>query len=229
MKRIHAPLLAPLLALLLALALTFCALFAFTACDNEETDDANDPAKIEAAKYAVCYAVITFREVGEVVLKLDYQNAPITVKNFCTLAESGFYNGLTIIRIQEGFVIQGGQNNAVDLAPIKGEFKENGVNNKITHTKGVISMARTSEPNSATSQFFLCLDNVMCPLSLDGKYAGFGTTVKGLDVIDSIVERYARFGDTGYMGFIDDPAHQPVIDSVEIFYSEADVAPHLAD
>ena len=156
------------------------------------------------------YVVMEFEDYGGVLLELDPNNAPITVENFVSLVSRGFYDGLTITRIQEGFVVQGGQSEE-EIAPIKGEFSENGVDNEITHKKGVISMARTSDPDSATSQFFICLDSKTCSRSLDGKYAGFGQIIVGLKKIERMVGDYAQYGDSDYMGFIWDEEHQPVI------------------
>lgn len=148
------------------------------------------------------YVEMDFGEYGKIVIELNPEEAPLTVQNFAKLVKDGFYDGLTIFRAQEGFVIQGGKNNSVNLPAIKGEFAENGVANNISHVRGVISMARTSYPDSATSQFFITLDD-SAKDSLDGKYAGFGYVVEGMDVVDAIAEAlYDHAIDT--MGFVDD-------------------------
>lgn len=118
----------------------------------------------------------------QIKLELYPEYAPVSVENFLRLVDSNYYNGLCFHRVIAGFMIQGGGMEAVGgtlkqkggLKPIKGEFKANGVNNPLRHELGVLSMARTNDPNSATSQFFICVAN--CPY-LDGNYAAFGKTV----------------------------------------------------
>ena len=130
---------------------------------------------------------------GIIVIELYPEYAPETVANFVKLVEEGFFDGLTFHRIVDGFMAQGGDpkmsgSNKTAKA-IKGEFSENGFSqNTLKHTKGVISMARTNDKNSASSQFFIMLD---ANTGLDGKYAAFGEVIEGMDVIDSFqtVER----------------------------------------
>ena len=148
------------------------------------------------------YVEMDFGRYGKIVIKVDGKTAPITTKNFLDLVYSEFYDGLTIFRAQEGFVIQGGENKDIELKPIKGEFTSNGVSNNITHNRGVISMARTNDPNSATSQFFITLDD-SASLSLDGSYAAFGWVIEGMDVVDKIAEALYPHS-INYMGFVDD-------------------------
>ena len=114
------------------------------------------------------YVEMDFGEYGKIVVEMNEEDAPITVNNFVKLVKSGFYDGLTIFRAQENFVIQGGKDLNVNVPTIKGEFAANGVANKISHTRGVISMARSNDPNSATSQFFITLAD-SAKQSLDGK------------------------------------------------------------
>jgi peptidyl-prolyl cis-trans isomerase B (cyclophilin B) len=141
-------------------------------------------------------------ENGKVIIKVDGEEAPETARNFRNLVASGFYDGLTIFRAQRGFVVQGGEDKNIPLTPIKGEFDSNGHINNISHKRGVISMARTGEPNSATSQFFITL-NDSAASSLDGEYAGFGWVVEGMDVIDAIAaDLYGHA--INYMGFVED-------------------------
>lgn len=138
-------------------------------------------------------AKMTMENGGVVEIELSPKDAPITVENFVNLVNDGFYNGLTIHRIVPGFVIQGGDPMGNGMGgsdkKIKGEFLENGVANNLKHTKGVISMARAFDPNSASSQFFIVLEtSPMVSYSLDGKYAGFGTVISGMDVVDEIAK-----------------------------------------
>ena len=127
-------------------------------------------------------------ENGKVIkVELDASAEPLTVANFEKLAREGFYDGLTFHRIIPGFMIQGGCPEGTGMGGpgygIKGEFASNGVNNPIRHTRGVISMARSSMPNSAGSQFFIM--HADAP-HLDGDYAAFGHVVEGMDVVDEI-------------------------------------------
>lgn len=127
------------------------------------------------------------KDYGEIVVELDYENAPNTTKNFVELASKGFYNGLTFHRVIRGFMIQGGcpKGNGTGGPgySIKGEFRSNGFDNKIKHVRGVISMARSYLPDSAGSQFFIMHKDAP---HLDGEYAAFGKVIKGIDVVDKI-------------------------------------------
>ncbi len=149
------------------------------------------------------YVEMDFGEYGTVTIELDDENAPITVRSFRKLVKSGFYDGLTIFRAQEGFVIQGGKDESVDVATIVGEFIANGYDNNLSHNRGVISMARTSDYDSATSQFFIVLDD-SAKTSLDGSYAGFGMVIEGMNTVDAIAEVLINCGSSGNMGFVDD-------------------------
>ena len=148
------------------------------------------------------FVELDFGEYGKVVVQLDRDEAPETVKNFLNLVNDKFYDGLTIFRAQNNFVIQGGKNDKVSLNPIVGEFSSNGHTNNISHTRGVISMARTSNPDSATSQFFITLSD-SAARSLDGSYAAFGYVVEGMDVVDKIAETLMS-KPSDYMGFVSD-------------------------
>lgn len=133
------------------------------------------------------YAEIEIENYGTVKLELDPAAAPITVENFVKLVEDGFYDGLTFHRIIDGFMIQGGDplGNGYGGAEetIKGEFALNGVDNPISHVRGVISMARSQMPDSASSQFFIVQSD---SLFLDGQYAAFGRVTEGMDYVDQI-------------------------------------------
>lgn len=124
---------------------------------------------------------------GTVKIELDKEAAPITVENFEALVGKGFYDGLTFHRIIKGFMIQGGDPKGDGTGGCKpeitGEFSSNGWDNPISHERGVISMARTSDPNSASCQFFIVHKDSKF---LDGDYAGFGHVVEGMDVVDAI-------------------------------------------
>ena len=150
----------------------------------------------------VYYVEMDFGEYGKIVIEADGTQAPKTAANFYKLVKKDFYDGLTIFRAQKNFVIQGGKDDSVKLSPIVGEFASNGYDNNISHTRGVISMARTSDPDSATSQFFITLhDNARS--SLDGKYAAFGRVVEGMDAVDKIAEALFKCSSDS-MGFVSD-------------------------
>ena len=161
---------------------------------------------------------MSVKDYGKITLELDKENAPITVDNFVKLVNNKFYDGLTFHRIIDGFMIQGGDPNKDGTGgskeTIKGEFKNNGVNNTISHKRGVISMARSSDANSANSQFFIMhKDNT----NLDGSYAAFGHVTKGMDVVDTIVKNTSTYGDENGIVPVD---KQPVIEYIKIIKNE---------
>lgn len=131
--------------------------------------------------------ILHIKDYDDIQLELDHQSAPITCQNFEELVKSGFYDGLTFHRIIKGFMIQGGDPEGTGCGgsgkEVIGEFKANGVNNTISHKRGVISMARSQLFNSASSQFFICDAN---DEFLDGQYAAFGHVVQGMEVVDKI-------------------------------------------
>ena len=141
-------------------------------------------------------AIIEVKEFGVIEVELDPSVAPLTVENFVKLAKKGFYNGLTFHRVIKGFMIQGGcpKGNGTGGPgySIKGEFTANGVNNPLKHTRGVISMARAMDPNSAGSQFFIMHQDAP---HLDGQYAAFGKVVKGIEVVDAIASVKTNYYD----------------------------------
>lgn len=132
-------------------------------------------------------ATIRIKNLGSIIIELNHDAAPITVDNFINLAKSGFYNGLTFHRVIKGFMIQGGcpKGNGTGGPgyTIKGEFKANGFNNPLSHKRGVISMARAMDPNSAGSQFFIMHQDGEF---LDGQYAAFGEVISGISIVDVI-------------------------------------------
>lgn len=141
-------------------------------------------------------AIITMESGGVMEFELYPDKAPKTVENFKALADKGFYNGLIFHRVIAGFMIQGGCPEGNGMGgpgyTIKGEFASNGVKNDLKHTRGVISMARTSEPNSAGSQFFIMHDDAPY---LDGQYAAFGKMTSGFETLDEIASAKTNFSD----------------------------------
>ena len=197
--------------ILLALAL----IFALCACGKkqEAAPAATAAEQAENAFQTVRHAEITVRDYGVIKLELDEGSAPITVANFVKLAQAGFYDGLTFHRIMDGFMIQGGDplgnGTGGSDEKIKGEFKQNGVDNPIRHIKGVISMARANAPDSASSQFFI---TVADDTFLDGAYAAFGRVTEGLEVAEQIAKDAKPVDNNGTI-----PAdQQPVIESIVI-------------
>jgi peptidyl-prolyl cis-trans isomerase B (cyclophilin B) len=132
---------------------------------------------------------IEMQDGGIIKAELYPDIAPITVANFVKLCSEGFYDGLIFHRVIPGFMIQGGaydvNNNKKEAASIKGEFSSNGVENNLKHTRGVLSMARTQDKDSASSQFFIMHADYP---SLNGEYAAFGKVTEGMDVVDKIAE-----------------------------------------
>lgn len=133
---------------------------------------------------------------GVIKAELYPETAPVTVDNFVGLIEDNFFDGLIFHRVIAGFMIQGGgfdtDGNQKEAASIKGEFDANGFNNPLKHTRGVLSMARTMFPNSASSQFFIMHDDAP---HLDGQYAAFGMVTDGMDVVDEIAETATDYQD----------------------------------
>ena len=140
---------------------------------------------------------ITVKDYGTMTAELYPELAPLTVANFLKLIEEKFFDGLIFHRVIKGFMLQGGgydeRMQEKRAAPIRGEFAANGFRqNTLKHVRGVLSMARTSDPNSASSQFFIMHKD--CP-QLDGKYAAFGTVTKGIEVVDAIASVQTNFYD----------------------------------
>ena len=185
----------------LTLAFVFIAisLFAFSSCGGR---------KLHTVE-------MSLKDYGKVTMVLDESVAPITVKNFLKLVKEGHFDGLTMIRLQKGFVAQLGGGEGAET--IKGEFEANGVKNDLKHTKGVLSMARTNNPNSASDQFFIMLTDHP---GLDGNYAAFGWVTSGMDVIENIASQITsdQYTDdyNGYeMGFLKEE-YQPVIEYIKV-------------
>ena len=170
--------------LCLILALILLALSLVSCMSKEEK------ALLDVVSYSedvTNYVVMNVKNFGYIVVELYPDVAPETVENFKALVEDGFYDGLTFHRIIKGFMIQGGDplgnGTGGSGKNIKGEFSSNGFENTLSHTRGVISMARSNHPDSASSQFFIC--DKTSP-HLDGKYAAFGEVIYGIEVVDAI-------------------------------------------
>lgn len=171
------------------------------------------------------YVEMTVENYGTVILELDAKAAPKTVKNFKRLVKQDFYDGLTFHRVIEDFMIQGGDPDANGTGgsgkTIKGEFLENGYNNPIRHERGVISMARGEDYNSASSQFFICNSTSYSVQALDGKYAAFGRVIKGMNVVDNITNVTSVYADAK-SGTIYNKSLQAVITEMKLItYKEA--------
>ena len=165
---------------------------------------------------------MTVKDYGVIELELDRDAAPKTVKNFVSLVKQGFYDGLTFHRVVEGFMIQGGdpKGNGTGNGPrnVKGEFLMNGYENPIIHERGVISMARSNDYDSASCQFFIVHESTPeNRWALDGQYAAFGRVTKGMEVVDAIVENAIIANPSS--GLVANPA---VIESMEIMYGGTD-------
>ena len=154
---------------------------------------------------------IKVKDYGTITLALDAEAAPATVENFEKLVKEGFYDGLTFHRIMDGFMIQGGDplgnGTGGSDETIVGEFAANGYDNPISHVKGVISMARAQNPDSASSQFFI---TVADSTFLDGQYAAFGYVTEGMEVVEQIAKDAEPTDNNGTIP----PEAQPVIESI---------------
>ena len=140
---------------------------------------------------------VTMENATEYRIELYPEFAPKTVANFVSLVESGFYNGLTFHRIIPGFMCQGGDPEGTGMGGSKDEFAANGwTANSLTHERGVISMARSQDMNSASSQFFICFDD--CSF-LDGSYAAFGKVIEGMENVDALCDVPRTFSMSGEM------------------------------
>lgn len=194
-------------ALLVALSLLMLVL---TGCKKE--DEISDSAT-GGYSSGIHHAEIVVEDHGTITVELDADTAPITVANFCKLANEGFYDGLTFHRIISGFMIQGGDPKGNGTGgsdkKIKGEFSLNGVENDISHKRGVISMARSKAYDSASSQFFIMHQDSDY---LDGQYAAFGHVTSGMEVVDAICDGTPVQDGNGTVNAAD----QPVITSVRI-------------
>lgn len=201
---------------LLSFILCFALILAFCACSGEtETNEGeNSSVSGSTAEPTAQHTKVkmTVKDFGAFIIELYPEYAPQTVANFIKLVNGSFYEGTIFHRVVDGFMAQGGAGTDGKTAePIKGEFASNGfASNTLKHTKGVISMARTTDPDSATSQFFICYSDQP---SLDGDYAAFGKVIEGMDVVEKFqtVERTANA-----LGEIATPVEDIVIESAEV-------------
>lgn len=156
---------------------------------------------------------IDVENYGVITVELDEKAAPVSVENFLKLTKEGFYDGLTFHRIIDGFMMQGGDPTGTGMGGsdemIKGEFSNNGVDNKLSHTKGAISMARSQDPDSASSQFFIVDED---SIFLDGDYAAFGYVTEGMDIVDAICAEATVVDGNGTV----EPDNQPIIKSIKV-------------
>ena len=193
----------------------------FAGCGkNDDLDDYTEDTS--TAKKDYYYVAMAVEDHGVIILKLDAVNAPITTANFVKLVREGFYDGLTFHRVMENFMIQGGDPKADGTGgspnKIIGEFLNNGVYNPIKHERGVISMARSNAMDSASSQFFICNASNYSVSGLDGNYAAFGHVIEGMDVVDSITNATAKYGNSN--GMISNYKKQAVITKMMVIEYE---------
>ena len=188
----------------IVIVLGFGAIFLLNELAMKKTD-----SKLLTGKH---YVEINVKDYGIITLELDAEIAPITVTNFMDLVNSKFYDGLTFHRIMTGFMVQGGdpEGNGTGGSNknIKGEFKANGIENNISHVRGVISMARSSNGyNTASSQFFIVHED---STFLDGQYAAFGKVVNGMEVVDELA-KVEVIDENGTV----EKDNQPIIESIK--------------
>ena len=196
----------------------------FAACSKDSAEDAGDQSgkseqgetvnpEEQVEQRGPVYADIVIKDYGTITISLDAEAAPETVENFISLAESGFYDGLTFHRIIEGFMMQGGDpygdGTGGSGTTITGEFSANGHVNNLSHTRGTVSMARAKAYNSASSQFFIVHED---STHLDGEYAAFGQVVSGMEIVDQICADAEPIDENGLIA----ADAQPVIQSVTI-------------
>ncbi len=196
---------------IIALMLAVLMLISFSACGEKYSSTYSDYAE------GKIYVEMVIKDHGLMTIELDPAVAPITVHNFATLVSQGFYDGLTFHRIIENFMIQGGDPEGTGRGGsdknIKGEFSANGIENNLSHKRGVISMARSQANDSASSQFFIChADSTY----LDGNYAAFGQVVEGLEIVDSVATVATDSNDA--------PTEKVVIDYAKIVHGEELIA-----
>jgi len=169
--------------------------------------------EVKPQAYGTVHVIIDVKDYGTISVELDGANAPITVSNFISLAHDGFYDGLTFHRIMSGFMMQGGDPIGTGTGgsdkTIKGEFSLNGVKNPLSHTRGAISMARSNEYDSASSQFFIVHED---STYLDGQYAAFGYVTDGIDIVDRICADTPVVDNNGTVKKED----QPIILSIKV-------------
>lgn len=179
----------------------------------EASQDTSEEGENEELLSGLHHVEIDVENYGTIALELDADTAPVSVTNFVNLAKDGFYDGLTFHRIISGFMVQGGDplgnGTGGSEKTIKGEFADNGVENNISHVRGVISMARSNDPDSASSQFFIVHED---STFLDGQYAAFGHVTEGIEIVDSLCADTPVQDNNGTVASKD----QPVITSITV-------------
>lgn len=195
------------LSVIIAIAIALCLLIVGTGvvCAFKYSDKFN-PEGVYRAKIVV-------EDYGSIIIEMDAKNAPITVENFFNLVKSNFYDGLTFHRISPNFLIHGGSPDGTNWGAsannIYGEFSENGFENGLSHTRGVVSMARSEHYDSGSCQFFILKSDLT---EIDGKFAAFGRVVKGMEVVDKMCEDANPIDSNGTIS----PQNQPVIKKITI-------------
>ena len=177
-------------------------------CSSSKTTEKTKKTKTLKGNYRV---EIKIKDYGTIYAEIDADTAPITVTNFVNLCKNHFYDGLTFHRIIKDFMIQGGDPNGDGTGgseeTIKGEFSDNGVENPLKHTRGALSMARSQDNDSASSQFFIVQKTAS---HLDGQYAVFGYVYEGMDIVDKICDDVQVEDNNGTVA----KENQPVIESI---------------
>ncbi len=214
MKRIFA-----LFSILLTLSLLFSGCAESGAGGDPGADNANPDYSFEDGGLltGLHYVEMEVKDYGTMIIEVDADAAPVSATNFLKLVNSGFYDGLTFHRIISGFMAQGGDGSATDRADeaqtITGEFALNGYDNPISHTRGVISMARAQAYDSASSQFFIMHADYT---GLDGSYAAFGRVIEGMEVVDGMCEDADPNAPNGML----EKEDQPVISYAKLLGTE---------
>lgn len=189
---------------IISIVFLFIFIFINTGCKEEKMDN-----NYLSGKHNI---EIKIKDYGTIKVELDADSAPITVTNFINLVNEQFYDGLTFHRIMKDFMMQGGDPEGTGMGgsdtTIKGEFSENGIENNLSHTRGAISMARSQNPDSASSQFFIVHQD---STFLDGQYAAFGYVTEGIEVVDKICESATPTDDNGTI----EKEKQPVIEYIK--------------
>ncbi len=189
---------------------------------NAMISNNKEQKKLEDLLLGKHYVEMSVKDFGIIQLELDADTAPITVTNFLNLVKQGFYDGLTFHRVIDGFMIQGGDplgnGTGGSTEKIKGEFSINGIENNISHKRGVISMARNNQSyNSASSQFFIVQQD---STELDGKYAAFGHVINGMEIVDKIAQETIVEED----GESVLKENQPIIESIQIISKDETIS-----
>lgn len=184
-------------------------------CGNTQT---SDPAGEVAEQSAASEVELNDKQF---VITLYPEYAPLSCENFENLVKEGFYDGIIFHRVIEGFMAQGGDPTGTGMGGseknVKGEFKSNGVDNTLSHTRGIVSMARANDPDSGSSQFFICYDD--CSSWLDGDYAAFGEVTEGMEVVDDFLKVEREMSGNGELSV---PKTPITMDKVEMYAPDSE-------